>query len=297
MPLHTMDTNVTLHTPAAIVCNHSNHQHQINMKPNIQTKHCNSITILGLLGLRLMQITPWRRQKAMPQLHTNPAERQENRRNENREEKAIQLREAETEMPNARNKLATERTHRTGKYKPTKTRPTAARLNNYKQKEGFKKPATSKLTESTHSPGDQPPKEVQDKRREPLPAKKSATRNGKRATPSYDKSHIDGVPHKPPAIQNVGNTNAPGGDRTPDRPNDTATPGNSEQPRTIDSHHKGARNPKRHPSRRPIPRTQRLVITHRVYYVKIECRLVIKFLVSCILYHILVHSAKSNHGT
>ena len=56
-------------------------------------------------------------------LFYNLAERQENRRNENCEEKVLQFCEVELEMSNARNQLAIERAHRIGEYKPAKTRP------------------------------------------------------------------------------------------------------------------------------------------------------------------------------
>ena len=140
----------------------------------------------------------------------NLAERQENRQDENCEEKVIQFCEVELEQINARNELVIERAHRIGEYKPTKTRPIVVRFNNYKQKEAVKKVAISKLTDSIYAVGDQFPKEVQDKRRDLLPAKKSAQRKGQRAVFLYDKLYIDGVLYKPPVTQNTDNTNATG---------------------------------------------------------------------------------------
>ena len=69
------------------------------------------------------------------------------------------------------------------------------------------------------------PNDVQDKRRELLPAKKSAIRNSQRAVFSYDKFYIDGVLFKLPVNQKPDNTNDSGGHRTPGRPNDTFIPG------------------------------------------------------------------------
>ena len=124
--------------------------------------------------------------------------------------------------------------------------------------------AISKLTESIYSVGDQFPKEVQDKRRELLPAKKSAIRSGKRAVFSYDKLYIDGVLYKPPVNQNAGNSNASGGHRTPGRSNDTVIPGNSGQARNNRFSPQGDAKPKTPPFSSFNPEDLRFVSTRRV---------------------------------